>query len=104
MITSTLPSHLADKIRRLAGPNPEGSKLTDMEHVHLVYQLTALNAALMGSTHLAHGTAQQISVQLEERGMSAEEISDVLDRHRFDPVAQAGAIAVHPSLQHPYLD
>lgn len=106
MITSSAPGSALDKLRRLAGPAPEGCRITDGERLHLIYQFTALAAALQGGTPLAFRAVRQTREQLMECGLSEQEIDEVYERHRFsDPVTLADAFAVHPSLQSAdYLD
>lgn len=103
MITSPAPPHILDKLRRLAGPNPEGSKLTDIERLHLIYQLGAIAKASEEGA-VVWAVVQQLHVQLNERGLTNTELVAVCDRVGTDPVLRADAIAVHPSLHDLYLD
>lgn len=99
MITSDASPEAIATIRHMAGPAPDGCRITHTERLHLIWQFTALSAAVKGGTHLAFRAVRQIREQLIERGMTSEEIDEVYDRHREDgPVQLADAFAVHPSL------
>lgn len=106
MITSDAPGPILDRLRRLAGPNPAGSRITDAERLHLIYHLTALRAALQGGTSAAYGAVRTLREQLESRGMTYAELGDLVEVHpAADPVLLADLIAVHPSLRdNDYLD
>jgi hypothetical protein len=98
---SDAPPEIIAKIRHSAGPNPEKSRLTDNERLHLIWMLSALRSALDGSsTHLAWGAVQQLNAQLIGRGLSTEEITAFFEEHKHpDPVLLADTLAVHPSLE-----
>lgn len=108
MITSTAPGHILDRLRRIAGPNPEGSHLTDAERLHLIYLLTVMAAAVQNvqEAALGHQAVDMVYRQLRAHGMSSEDITAVCDLTRnTNPAALADAIAVHPSLRSAdYLD
>jgi len=106
MITSSAPGHVLDKLRRLSGPNPEGSKLDDVERLHLILMIGAMNEygaamAVMAETVMK----MKIRDALNERGLSNTDIAGAFRDHGDGgAVAVVDAIAVHPSLKHPYLD
>lgn len=99
-ITSSTPGHMLDKLRRWSGPNPEGSKLTDVERLHLISMLGALGARELSDEGQAW-TAQLVRDQLAERGMSEAELHRLLlgIKDAASAVALADLIAVHPSLK-----
>lgn len=106
MIISAAPVETIAKLRHLAGPNPAGSKLTNNERLHLIFLLGAV-IDKQQFTPEVHGWITQYTVnQLSERGLSEEELLAMLDNDdaEFSAVTLADAIAVHPSLKHPYLD
>lgn len=108
MITSSTRPELISRIRHLAGPNPEGSKLLNVERLHLIALLGALiDGEVSGGRDetFQQRTARLIGDQLTARGFSASELDQLLsERPEFSAVTLADAIAVHPSLRHPYLD
>ena len=100
VITSDASFSDIAKIRHLAGPAPEGCRLTHNERLHLIWLFTALSAAMKDSTYLGFRAVQQIREQLIERGMCGEEIDETYNQNRYaGPVALADAFATHPSLE-----
>jgi hypothetical protein len=106
MITSTASGATLDRIRLHARSNPEGSKLTDGERLHLIYMIGAMNTARqMGADLLESDYRLLIREQLVERGLTADDIAAVFRSHGGSGmIAVVDAIAVHPSLREPYLD
>lgn len=104
MITSPASGAILDRIRRLAGPNPEGSKLTDAERLHLVYLLGAtMDDALGRATQVM--ASQLLCSSLGERGLPVPEFLALFDDHaEYNAVNVADLIAVHPNLRSTYLD
>lgn len=95
MITSSAPSHIMDQVRRLAGPNPEGSKLTDTERLHLIYLLGAVDTG-------DEQAVVRIIRQLEGRGVTPDDLGGILIRQLEtgpNAVSVADMIAVHPNLR-----
>lgn len=105
MITSSAPGHVLEKLKRLAGPNPEGSKLGDVERLHLIFLLGAMISQEFGSD-VQGWTVRLVAENLKERGMTQAEILGVFPGTggQYNAVEVADMIAVHPSLKHPYLD
>lgn len=106
MITSTAPGNILDKLRRISGPNPEGSKLTDTERLHLIGLIGLVQVSQrIGQRDAAKAVLRDVLDQLGERGMVASDIRDILQEHEGgEAIAVVDAIAVHPSLREPYLD
>lgn len=108
MITSTAPGSILDTLRRTSGPNPDGSRLTDTERLHLIWLITALIAAIKGKRGPEVMTLPDFQDMLYARGLSPGDIAAVLTEHDpSDPVTLADALAVHPhlkSLTDMYLD
>lgn len=106
MIISTAPGHILDKLRRIAGPNPEGSRLTDTERLHLIWMLTSMVNAMREDAFVGYGAVRAVKEQLNACGMPDEVISELCHTvPRADPIPMANAIAVHPSLRSAdYLD
>lgn len=108
MIVSSAPGHIIQIIRRASGPNPEGSKLTEKERLHLIYMIGAMNQArVLRLPDVEDGYRTQIHTELTGRGMSGDDIAALMRRYRHtgDVVAVVNAIAVHPSFRdHDYLD
>jgi hypothetical protein len=105
VINSGAPPHILDKARRLSGPNPEGSKLSDIERLHLILLLGAMIDQKPGSD--AQVTISRVVVtELKKLGMTETAILGMFPRsgHCYSIVDVADMIAVHPSLKHPYLD
>lgn len=106
MITSGAPGPVLDKLRRLSGPNPTGSKLTDGERLHLILLIAQLdeygrNMQVMAETVIK----MRIKDALTERGLTTNDIAAAFREHGDGgAVTVADAIAVHPSLRDPYLD
>lgn len=99
MFKSDAPGYILDRIKRLAGPNPKGSKLTDAERRHLIYLL----GEALGPTETAKpvGT-ERLYNQLRDRGMTDADIAFVLGRYADSSVSEiADAIAVYPALKPP---
>jgi hypothetical protein len=106
VITSSAPGHLLDRLRRLSGPNPAGSKLDDVERLHLIFLLGA-SLDKEEFTPEVHAWIVKFTIeQLEERGMPRAELIALIEgaETELNVVTLADAIAVHPSLRHPYLD
>lgn len=106
-ITSPATGAMLDRLRRLAGPNPEGSKLTDVERLHLIFLLGAMQNGIPGYTQDA--VIDLITRPLAERGLTADHFGEVLvhmlgEGGPYDVVHLVDFIAVHPALRHPYLD
>jgi hypothetical protein len=105
VIISDAPGHILDKLRRLSGPSPEGSKISDVERLHLIYLLAAM-AEGASTGHVVYGAASYLRGQLHARGLTDDDIVTVIDEHALlSPVELADAIATHPKLQSSdYLD
>lgn len=106
-ITSPATGAMLDRLRRLAGPNPEGSKLTDVERLHLIFLLGAMQDGLPGCT--LDATIQLITGPLLERGITADHFGEVIvtmlgEGGPRTTVEVVNRIAVHPDLRDPYLD
>lgn len=108
MIVSTAPGHVIQTIRRASGPNPEGSKLTEKERLHLIYMIGAMHqAGVLNLPQVEDDLRLAIRGALTGRGMSADQIADAFRRHRRsgDVVAVVDTIAIHPALRdNDYLD
>lgn len=108
MITSDAPGNIIERIRRAAGPNPPGSKLTDKERLHLIYMIGAMNQAKsMDLPDVVRHQHASIRSALMIRGMSADQVEETLRRYdrSGDVVAWVNAVALHPDLRaHDYLD
>lgn len=105
MINSHAPGHVFDQARRRSGPNPEGSKLTDSERIHLILLLGVMIEQRLGSDDQG-AIARVIVAELKELGMTEAEVLGMFPGtgQSYSPVNVANMIAVHPSLKHPYLD
>lgn len=100
MITSSAPGPTLDTLRRLSGPNPEGSKLTDAERLHLIFLLGALVGAIKGIRGPDFTTLHDVRQMLIDRGLSDQDVANVINEHEpLSAVALADALAVHPSLK-----
>lgn len=99
MITSLASAGTLDRIRRLAGPDPEGSKLTSAERIHLIFLLYRTIDPCF-SEYARAWTANLVLGQLAERGLSEEDWAGLfaLDA-TYTAVDVADLIAVHPKLQ-----
>lgn len=108
MIVSAAPGHILDRLRRAAGPHPEDSKLEEKERLHLIYMIGAVHqAGVMGLDAVQADLRATLYGALLERGLTADQVTTALGRHRRggDVVAVVNAIAVHPDLRaHDYLD
>lgn len=106
MITSDAPGHIIEKMRRLSGPNPEGSKLTDVERLHLIFLLGTMMEQELGSEFQGL-IVQSIAGQLMEIGMTQEEILGLFPGggNKYSAVDVADMIAIHPGIRSAdYLD
>lgn len=107
MITSMAAPHTLDKIRRLSGPNPEDSHLTDIERLHLIFLLGKAMSTDFGP-EVQTDNRSVVMEALKERGMSTEHFAHLfgeLTLTEHNPVDLADTIAVHPSIRHAgYLD
>lgn len=105
MITSSATGPALDKLRRLSGPNPEGSKLDEVERLHLIFLLGAMVNDDFGAD-VRTWVARFTIGQLEERGLSGADLYAIFDDNSpgYSAVDVADMIAVHPALKHPYLD
>lgn len=106
MITSTASGPVLDKLRRISGPNPEGSKLTETERLHLIGLIGLVQVSQrIGQREAAKAVLRDVLDQLGERGMTSSDVKDILRDHEDGgPTAVVNAIAVHSSLCEPYLD
>ena len=107
MITSPATGAVLDRLRRLSGPNPEGSKLTDVERLHLIFLLGALEQGLPGCTqdHVLH----LIVSPLTQRGLDGDDIgaafiAELSSDGPANIVRVVDRLVVHPRLRHTYLD
>lgn len=106
MTTSTASGHVLDRLRRISGPNPKGSNLTDGERLHLIGLVGLIQTCLrLGQEDAAQAILLGVFDQLSERGMDPTDVRDIVrDQEGRGPVGVVNAIAVHPSLRGPYLD
>lgn len=104
MITSSAPGPILQRLRQLSGPNPEGSKLIDVERLHLIFLLGVITSGDLGP-EVQGWAARFMCDQLKERGMAEEDVLALFDAEgTYSAVQVADMIAVHPSLRGPYLD
>lgn len=88
-------------VRLAAGPNPDGSKLSGDERIHLIYMVAALYRAQIAEVEKSELLwARKIYTALNTRGMKSYDIAEIFhnDRER-NPTAVANAVAIHPSLK-----
>lgn len=105
MITSNAPGNVLDKLRRISGPNPEGSKLTEVERLHLIWLLSILVGAVAGYVETSPTTSADVLRMLCDRGISVKDVATIVGGgDSLSPIEVADAIAVHPNLREPYLD
>lgn len=101
MITSDAPGHVIARIRRAAGPNPESSKLTEKERLHLIYMVGAMSQARnMNLADVEEYQSASIRNALIDRGMSADQVAETIRRYERsgDVVAWVNTIATHPDM------
>ncbi|MBD3004612.1 hypothetical protein [Streptomyces sp. 5-10] len=85
-----------------AGPEPEGSKLTREERLHLIVKIADLREALQsGDLDQETRAREAISAALTERGLRSHHIADTFRDHltKGSPVTLANAFAVHPRMR-----
>lgn len=106
MITSDAPGHIIDTMRRLSGPNPKGSKLTEMERLHLIFMIGQMNECGQTGQYMAEAVfTMRIKDALTTLGLSTDDLATVMRKHGENgAVAVVDAFAVHPNLCDPYLD
>jgi hypothetical protein len=102
MINENADPFELDVVDAVAGPEPEGSKLTREERIHLIVMVGNLTSAITREDVNEKDRAKIVlSDALTARGLRSHHIADVFSDHIVggSPVTVANAFAVHPRMR-----
>lgn len=88
-------------MERVAGSNPEGSRISQNERLNLLYLITVMNQG--GTGPQGQAGRDEILRQLEGRNFTPEQLAEVFSR-AYSPLEAVDALCKHPSMAPDYLD